>query len=333
MAIIMRKKKILIIDHEQAGRDALRSILQPNIFELMEAADGKSGWLTFEKEQPELVILDIQLPQGQGFDLCQKIIQASRLDRIPIVVVTDFGLESDAVLRKLSSVDIDFIFPKPAPAKELLQTVFSLLGALPEAAPAPPPQAQAESQGPAPDIEPTPAEEVHQDIIGPPDDGPARPESPAEAPAQTSPPPSAPADFSAEIVPLQAKPPKTGARRLVLADDNPITRQIIQRAFSPEDFEITILTDGREALDSMERIRPDVILLDINLPGKSGYELGEKIRNSPALKRTALIILKEPYEKVDQQKLQGLSWDDLIQKPVKSLEWIARVKNVLAKKA
>jgi DNA-binding response OmpR family regulator len=293
----MRKKKILIIDHEQAGRDALRSILQPNIFELREAADGKSGWVTFEKEQPELVILDIQMPQGQGFDLCQNIIQASRLDRIPIVVVTDFGLESDAILRKLSSVDVDFIFPKPAPAKELLQTVFSLLGALPEAAPATPPQAQAESQGPAPNIEPTPA------------------------------------DFSAEIVPLQATPPKTGARRLVLADDNPITRQIILRAFSPEDFEITILTDGREALDSMERIRPDVILLDINLPGKSGYELGEKIRNSPALSGTALIILKEQYEKVDQQKLQGFSWDDLIQKPVKSLEWIARVKNVLAKKA
>ena len=305
----MRKKKILIIDHEQAGRDALRSILQPNIFELREAVDGKSGWLTFEKEQPELVILDIQLPQGQGFDLCQKIIQASRLDRIPIVVVTDFGLESDAILRKLSSVDVDFIFPKPAPAKELLRTVFSLLGALPDAAPAPHPQAQAESQGPA------------------------RPESPAEAPAQASPPPSTPADFSAEIVSLQAKPPKTGARRLVLADDNPITRQIILRAFSPEDFEITILTDGREALDSMERIRPDVILLDINLPGKSGYELAEKIRNSPALSGTALIILKEQYEKVDQKKLQGLSRDDLIQKPVKSLEWIARVKNVLAKKA
>jgi DNA-binding response OmpR family regulator len=329
----MRKKKILIIDHEQSGRDALRSILQPNTFELREAADGESGWLTFEKEQPELVILDIQLPKGQGFDLCQKIIQASRLDRIPIVVVTDFGLESDTMLRKLSSVDVDFIFPKPAPAKELLQTVFSLLGTLPEAAPAPLPPAQAESQGPAPDIEPAPAEEVRQKIIGPPDDGPARPESPAEAPAQASPPPSAPADFSAEIVPLQAKPSKTGARRLVLADDNPITRQIVQRAFSPEDFEITILTDGREALDSIEKIRPDVILLDINLPGKNGYELCEKIRSSPALKGAALIILKEQYEKVDQQKLQGLSWDDLIQKPVKSLEWIARVKNVLAKKA
>jgi len=329
----MRKKKILIIDHEQTGREALRSILQPHNFDLMEAADGPSGWLTFEKEQPELVILDIQLPQGQGFDLCQEIIQASRLDRIPIVVVTDFGLESDTMLRKLSSVDIDFILPKPAPAKELLKTVFSLLGTLPDDATGTPAQAQAEAQGPGPDIEPTPAEEVHQDFIGPPDDGPARPESPAEAPAPSSPPPSAPADFSAEIIPLQAKPPKTGARRLVLADDNPITRQIIQRAFSPEDFEITILTDGREALDSLEKIRPDVILLDINLPGKSGYELGEKIRSSPALKGTALIFLKEQYEKVDQQKLQGLSWDDLIQKPVKSLEWIARVKNVLAKKA
>jgi DNA-binding response OmpR family regulator len=333
----MRKKKILIIDHEPSGRQALRSILQPNNFELMEAADGPSGWLTFEKEQPELVILDIQLPQGQGFDLCQKIILASRLDRIPIVVVTDFGLESDAMLRKLSSVDVDFIFPKPVPAKELVQTVNSLLGMLPDAAPAPLPQAGIESQDPIPDIEPTPAEEASQDVLQPPDEAPPTLVAPAEAPAQESAqeslPPPAPVHDVFEILPLQTEAPKAGIHRLVLADDNPVTRQIIQRAFSPDDYEITILTDGREALDSMEKIRPDVILLDINLPGKDGYELCEEIRNSRALKGTALIILKEQYEKVDQQKLQGLSWDDFIQKPIKSLEWIAKVKNILAKKS
>jgi len=83
----------------------------------------------------------------------------------------------------------------------------------------------------------------------------------------------------------------------------------------------------------LEKIRPAIVLLDINLPGQNAYELCEKIETSPALKGTALILLKEPYEKVDLEKLRKLSWDDFIQKPIKSLEWIARVKNVLAKKS
>jgi two-component system sensor histidine kinase ChiS len=138
---------------------------------------------------------------------------------------------------------------------------------------------------------------------------------------------------AAEIVPLQPKPEVAAAHRLVLADDNPVTRQIFHRAFSAEDFEITILTDGREVMSALEKIRPAIVLLDINLPGQNAYELCEKIEISPALKGTALILLKEPYEKVDLEKLRKLSWDDFIQKPIKSLEWIARVKNVLAKKS
>ncbi len=293
----MRKKNILIIDHEESGREALRGLFPPDDFDLVEAADAESGWLTFEKEQPELIILDVQLPRGHGFDLCQKIIQASRLNRIPIIIVTAFDTESDTLLKKLGALDIDFIFPKPAPPKELLQTVTRLLDTIQEPAPPPPPQPKAKAADPNLDVE-------------------AEPDS-----------------ASADIVSVPAKPAISATRRLILADDNPITRQIVQRAFSRENFEITVLANGPQVLDSVEKIKPDVILLDINLPGKNGYEVCEFIRNKPALRETAVIFLKEQYEKVDQQRLKNLSWDDLIHIPARSSEWVDRVKKVLARKA
>ena len=293
----MRKKKILIIDHDESGRKALRVLFPPDVFNLVEAADAESGWPTFEKEQPELIILDVQLPRGRGFDLCQKIIQASRLNRVPIIIVTAFGTESDTLLKKLSALDIDFIFPKPAPPKELLQTVSRLLDTIQEPAPPPPPQPKAKPPEPNVAVEPPPDSD------------------------------------SADVVSFPAKPAISATRRLILADDNPITRQIVQRAFSRENFEISLLANGQEVLDSVEIIKPDVILLDINLPGKNGYEVCEFIRNKPALKETAVIFLKEQYEKVDQQRLKSLSWDDLIHLPARSSEWVDRVKNVLARKA
>jgi DNA-binding response OmpR family regulator len=293
----MRKKKILIVDHDESDREALRGLFPPDDFDLVEAADAESGWPTFEKEQPELIILDVQLPRGHGFDLCQKIIQASRLNRVPIIIVTAFGTESDTLLKKLSALDIDFIFPKPVPPKELLQTVSRLLDTIQEPAPPPPPQPKAKAADPNLDVE-------------------ADPDS-----------------ASADIVLVPAKPAISATRRLILADDNPITRQIVQRAFSRENFEITVLANGPEVLDCVEKIKPDVILLDINLPGKNGYEVCEFIRNKPALKETAVIFLKEQYEKVDQQRLKSLSWDDLIRIPARSSEWVDRVKKILAKKA
>jgi DNA-binding response OmpR family regulator len=333
----MRKKKILIIDHEESGREALRALFPPHDFDLVESVDAESGWLTFEKEQPELIILDVQLPRGRGFDLCQKIIQASRLDRIPIIIVTAFGTESDALLKKLSALDIDFMFPKPAPSKELLQTVSRLLDmtspAAQESSPIPPPQAEAEANVPGSEV----AAEIHkvEQSLSRLHDEEASWQSPIVPIAQPPQPPApAPPDSaSADIVLVPAQAAISATRRLILADDNPITRQIVQRAFSRENFDITVLANGPEVLDSVEKIRPDVVLLDINLPGKNGYEVCEFIRNNPALKETAVILLKEQYEKVDQERLKALSWDDVIHIPARSSEWVDRVKNVLARKA
>ncbi|MGB9004281.1 MAG: response regulator [Candidatus Aminicenantales bacterium] len=325
----MRKKKILIIDHDESDREALRGLFPPDDFDLVEAADAESGWPTFEKEQPELIILDVQLPRGHGFDLCQKIIQASRLNRVPIIIVTAFGTESDTLLKKLSVLDIDFIFPKPAPPKELLQTVSRLLDTIQE--PALPPPLQPKAKPPEPNVAVEAELQVIEKDVGKPQD--VRASFPPPVGPRLQPTISTPDSDSADIVPLPAKPAISATRRLILADDNPITRQIVQRAFSRENFEITVLANGPEVLDCVEKIKPDVILLDINLPGKNGYEVCEFIRNKPALKETAVIFLKEQYEKVDQQRLKSLSWDDLIRIPARSSEWVDRVKKILAKKA
>ena len=135
------------------------------------------------------------------------------------------------------------------------------------------------------------------------------------------------------IVAFPAPGKRSEPYRLLLADDNPITRQIIQRAFSKEGFQVDVSTDGYEVSRSIAKLRPDIVLLDINLPGLSGYEICDLIRRTPILSDTVVIYLREPFEKIDLEKMRDCPAEGLILKPIKSSEWVQKVKALLDKKA
>ena len=60
--------------------------------------------------------------------------------------------------------------------------------------------------------------------------------------------------------------------KILVADDSPSTQKLIQMSFPTSEFEIVIFSDGQEVLDSLSRISPDAILLNLSLPQKDGYE-------------------------------------------------------------
>ncbi len=145
-----------------------------------------------------------------------------------------------------------------------------------------------------------------------------------------TPPPASPVRDNIVSFPGQARRP--GACRMLLADDNPVTRQIVRRAFVEEHFQVDVAADGREAAGLLAGASPDIVLLDINLPGRDGFDIFDLIRRTPDLACTSVIFLKEPYEKIDEQKLESCPADGLIQKPLKSAEWVRSVKAVLENK-
>lgn len=78
----------------------------------------------------------------------------------------------------------------------------------------------------------------------------------------------------------QTAPPESGQGHVLIADDNPINALIAQRAMESSGFSVTVATTGREALDVVEQISPDLILMDLRMPIMDGFEATKRLRQS-----------------------------------------------------
>ncbi|MBR0377278.1 MAG: response regulator transcription factor [Lachnospiraceae bacterium] len=112
---------------------------------------------------------------------------------------------------------------------------------------------------------------------------------------------------------------------LIVDDDNNIA-ELISLYLEKEMFETKIAEDGEEALELFESFQPNLILLDLMLPGKDGYQVCREVR---AKKDTPIIMLSAKGETFDKVLGLELGADDYIIKPFDSKEMVARVKAVL----
>ncbi len=120
--------------------------------------------------------------------------------------------------------------------------------------------------------------------------------------------------------------------RILLADDSFTIQKVVSLALSDESFEIRTVSNGDAVMDAIREFKPDLILLDINLSGKSGYELCEMIKSSPFYSHIPIILLRGTFEPYDPERLKNLKYEDIITKPFDSAMFSSRVKEILRKK-
>jgi two-component system alkaline phosphatase synthesis response regulator PhoP len=115
------------------------------------------------------------------------------------------------------------------------------------------------------------------------------------------------------------------ARKVLIADDEPDIREILQYNLSAEGYEVFTAKDGDEALEKAKRIQPDLIVLDVMMPKKSGVEVCQLLRAQAAFKDTIILLLTALND--DGSIIKGLETgaDDYIGKPVSPKVLVTRI--------
>jgi len=114
--------KVLIVDDDSALRRLLRAALTARGYDVVEATDGQEGLLAMEKEDPDLVLLDIAMPKMTGWEVLEALRERPELEKIPIVVISALGDEVRA--RGLGALAV---LVKPFMMDRLYETVRSAL--------------------------------------------------------------------------------------------------------------------------------------------------------------------------------------------------------------
>ncbi|MDH7513106.1 MAG: response regulator [Clostridiales bacterium] len=122
------------------------------------------------------------------------------------------------------------------------------------------------------------------------------------------------------------------AHKIVLVDPSPSVQKVVRMAFAAPDFDVYAFEDGVEAASLLGEIDPDAVLLSLSLPLKDGYDVGRDLAGREDLKKIGLVFLKNAFEPVDADKIRGLEYDAIVQKPFDSKRLALLVRDVIDKK-
>jgi len=120
-------------------------------------------------------------------------------------------------------------------------------------------------------------------------------------------------------------------KKILLADDSITIQKVIELTFSDEDFEVVTVGNGRLAIEKAQEVRPDVVLCDIIMPEKDGYEVCEQIKKNAAFSHVPVLLLTGAFEPFDQERAARAGYDGSLAKPFEPETLIAKVRDLLAR--
>jgi CheY-like chemotaxis protein len=122
--------------------------------------------------------------------------------------------------------------------------------------------------------------------------------------------------------------------RVLLADDSPHAQRMGQWILREEGVEVVTVTDGETALLRLPDVDPDVILADVSLPQRSGYEICRRVKSDPGLRHTRVVLTAGALERLDEEETQRVQADATLRKPFEASVMVDTVRPlILAAKA
>ena len=118
-------------------------------------------------------------------------------------------------------------------------------------------------------------------------------------------------------------------RKMLLADDSVTIQRVVELTFSGEDIDVVTVSDGEQAIARITAEAPDIVLADIAMPKKNGYEVAAFIKEHPTLSNVPVLLLAGAFEPVDEELARRVKCDGVLVKPFETHEVVARVRELI----
>lgn len=119
-------------------------------------------------------------------------------------------------------------------------------------------------------------------------------------------------------------------RKILLADDSITIQKVVNLTFSDEGIEVITVGNGELAVRKMNEVRPDIVLADVYMPGKTGYEVCEFVKTNPQFAHIPVLLLVGAFEPFDPAEANRVKADGHLTKPFESRALVATVSKLLA---
>jgi DNA-binding response OmpR family regulator len=121
--------------------------------------------------------------------------------------------------------------------------------------------------------------------------------------------------------------------KILVADDEPNIVISLEFLLKREGYTVVIARDGQEAIEAIERERPDLVLLDVMMPKKTGFEVCQDVRTNDALQATKILMLTAKGRDTDVAKGMALGADAYMTKPFSTRDLVQKVADMLGRAA
>ena len=118
-------------------------------------------------------------------------------------------------------------------------------------------------------------------------------------------------------------------RRILIVDDEPNIVTLLEFLMRGSDYEVRVARNGEEALLRAESFRPDLVLLDVMMPQRSGFEVCQKIRENPALRDVKIVMLTAKGRDLEKDRGLNLGANAYVTKPFSTKELMNTVRGLL----
>jgi DNA-binding response OmpR family regulator len=261
----MSEKKILIVDDDKDLVQGLSLRLKASGYNVIPAYDASSGIGAAQKQKPDVIILDIKLPAGSGFNVIERLKSLMHLAGIPVIVVT--GIDPHTNRERALKAGAVAFFEKPVDNEELLAAVRKALE---------------ES------IEPT-----------------------------------------QEKQPSAREEPDITRKKILIVDDDKDLLLGMNVRLKAAGYNVVLAYDAPSALSIAQREKPDVIILDIGLPGGDGFVVMERLKSPSMGVNTPVIILTARDVMTNKERALKAGAVAFLQKPADNEQLLATIQKAL----